>query len=117
MSNTNGQATLNGLGNLLAAVEYLRTVHREMPAQQVAMLLLVAQQPGITMPELGEKLDMPQGSVSRNVASLSKFQGLNKPGDDLVVADELPEDRRVKTVTLTRKGERVVAKLAEILSD
>ena len=56
---------------------FRRELNKDLPSQHIAMLLTVAMQPGITMPELCKELDMPQGTVSRNVKLLSSGSGRN----------------------------------------
>jgi len=46
-------------------------VFRELPLQQLAIIQLVAQNPGITQPEIQRALNMPQGTCSRNCSRLS----------------------------------------------
>jgi DNA-binding MarR family transcriptional regulator len=96
-------------------LEELRKVDSEMPLQMAATFMTVANEEGITMKLLGEKLGISQSSCSRNVAALSKFHRLNKPGHDLLYATEDPEERRRKIVKLTPKGKRVAESLLEIL--
>lgn len=99
----------------LNLLEELRKIDAEMPLQMATAFLTVASEEGITMKRLGEKLGISQSSCSRNVAALSKYHRLNKPGHDLLYATEDPEERRRKIVKLTPKGKRVAETLLEIL--
>jgi len=63
------------LARMTAAMELLRKrLNKGMPGQQMCLLLTVAVCPGVTMPELAQRLDMPQGSVSRNIKALSHYR-------------------------------------------
>lgn len=90
-------------------INALRDLDQTMPVDMVATFFAVAADEGITMKLLGERLDMPQSSVSRNVSVLSKWGARHKPGLDLVVTEEDPAERRRKIVRLTPKGRRMVS--------
>lgn len=70
----------------LVLLEEFRKVDPDMPLQMAATFLVVANNEGVTMKELGDKLGISQSSCSRNVAALSKVHRLNKPGHDLLYA-------------------------------
>lgn len=98
-------------------------VHPEIPAQQLAILYLVAQRPGITHTEIGTILEMPQGTVSRNVQKLAikvveKVRGPAETyGYGLV--ENRPDyrtDPRRNAVYLTKKGEQVIADLIKLFN-
>lgn len=108
-------ASARGASRFLRALEVMRQLDAEMPAQTISTFLAVVEEPGIPIPKLAEKLGLSQSSSSRNVAALSKWQKFNVPGHDLVEAEPNPEDRRFKIVKLTRKGERLAEKLNEVL--
>jgi len=103
----------NALNLSLSILEGFREIDPEIPIQTAAMLLLVAINPGITMKEMGERLEISQASCSRNVAALSRKHRLEKPGYNLVRAVEDPAERRRKIVKLTPRGREVIAKLSE----
>ena len=95
-------------------------VHREMPLQHIALLLAVSEQPGITMPELMRVLDMPQGTVSRNVKTLSSYVDRTnvvalRKGYDLLRTQPDAANRRVLAVYLTSQGEVLIRDLARTL--
>lgn len=106
----------NGIGRLCAALESIREGADDMPMQQALTLLAVAAQPGLTMQELGERVGMSQSSCSRNVAALSKWHRLKKPGAELVEAVEDWREVRRKVVYLTDKGKARVALALEALT-
>ncbi len=113
---------MQGLTRLARVIELLRKqLNKDLPSQHIALLLAVAQQPGITMPELCKMLDMPQGTVSRNVKLMSHFcdkKGNNsvaKKGYGLLETDQAPSNRYQLAVFLTTEGERLVQKLARLM--
>ena len=56
-------------------ISCLRTeLNKDLPIQHIALILAVVQLPGISMQDLMEQLNMPQGSVSRNVKLLSDHE-------------------------------------------
>lgn len=98
--------------SLMTALELVRKeLDPEMQVQTLSVLLTVASAPGITMKELSQRLHLAQSSCSRNVAALSKWHRLGRPGLDLLVATEDPAERRRKIVRLTTRGERFIETL------
>lgn len=106
---------------LLDVLQLLRTrLNRELPIQQAVLLLTVAGTPGITMPELMAALDMPQGTVSRNVKALSHSvtwqNGIAVPrGYGLLRTLPSVDNRQILAVYLTGRGEALVEELARLL--
>lgn len=106
------------IDRLFEAVELLRrSVKKDMPSQHISLLLTVSQHPGITMPELCRALDMPQGTLSRNVKLLGRYlaheNGVAKvEGLGLLYAEQDTANRHARAVYLTEKGRQVVAELA-----
>lgn len=112
---------------LVKAMELLRQkISKELPIQHIVLLLKVAEKPGITMPELSDVLDMPQGTVSRNVKVLSHYgertEGQEgKPskfevkGYDLLRVEPDMYNRKSLAVYLTKKGEEIVEKFGASL--
>lgn len=98
------------LGSFRVGVEYIRrTLHPEFPVQQFAILVEVATEPGITMPELSKRLKMSSASISKNIRSLSRFKEEKEiKGYDLVFTTPSLDDRRRFSVYLTRTGEKWV---------
>jgi DNA-binding MarR family transcriptional regulator len=108
---------------LLKILELVRSkVHRELPLQQLVLFLTVAENPGITMPELVVELDMPQGTVSRNVKALSHYvlwqDGVAVPhGRNLLRTQANEENRHELAVFTTGRGEALVGEITRHLSD
>lgn len=116
--NLKGGVCMKQVGRMLAAMELLRKrVHKEMPIQHIVLLLTVAEHPGITMPELTATLEMPQGTVSRNVKVLSSYveweDGVARcRGRNLLRTLPDPDNRHVLAVHLTGRGEALIQELA-----
>jgi len=101
---------------------FRRELNKDLPSQHIAMLLTVAMQPGITMPELCKELDMPQGTVSRNVKLLSAGASRNgsdsaRKGYGLLETDQASTNRYQLSVFLTSKGERLMEQVAELMGE
>ena len=104
---------LNRLGAIISCVR--KNINSDMPMQQLALLLLVAQagDEGITMPEAAVKLSMGQTSVSKNAKMLSQFgeqvgaKVIIKGYDLIETRPDLKERRRL-CMRLTPKGKEVV---------
>lgn len=96
---------------------FRQRVSKNMPTQQILLLLTVARHPGITMPELIQTLDMPQGTVSRNVKALAHSvswqSGIAVPhGYGLLRTLPSVDNNRVLAVFLTGRGEALIEELA-----
>jgi DNA-binding MarR family transcriptional regulator len=96
-------------------IEEFRKLNAEMQAQQMAIFLAAAAKPESTITDLANVTGHSTGSVSRNVAALSKTHRKGMPGLDILVAVEDIMDRRNKRITLTPKGQRVMAALEALL--
>lgn len=107
---------------LFDVLQFLRRrLNRELPIQQAVLLLAVAERPGITMPELMQCLDMPQGTVSRNVKALSHSvslqNGIAVPrGYGLLRTMPSVANRQVLAVYLTGRGDAFVEEMASLLA-
>jgi DNA-binding MarR family transcriptional regulator len=103
---------------LFDAMEMLRKhVKKDMPSQHISLLLKVSQHSGASMPELCDLLEMPQGTLSRNVKSLSSYVDRSGRiaqvrGLGLLYTEQDTNNRHARAVYLTEKGRSVVAELA-----
>ena len=92
-------------------VSMFREMDADLPLTTVAVFLTVVKNENMTMKEMSKFLNISQSSCSRNVAYLSQYHRLHKPGLNLLVSREDPMERRRKIVRLTSKGRRFVEKL------
>lgn len=99
------------LARLADAVDMLRSAQHEMPVQQIAVLLWVAENEGDTQVQMREDLHMASSTASRNIAALSDYHRLGKPGLGFVDIRECLEDRRAKRLWLTEKGKVFISAL------
>jgi DNA-binding MarR family transcriptional regulator len=84
----------------------------EMLVQTMRTFLNVAMaSESISMQKLVVNLNMPQSTLSRNVATLSAINRHREKGHELVESFEDPTDRRNKLVKLTYKGERLAERI------
>lgn len=105
---------MNPLSKLYACIEEMRKIDPEMQAHTINIFVMVCMNPGITMKDLGNRLGISQATMSRNIAALGKVHRLNRPGYDLLQAEEDPVERRRKVVNLTAKGKRVKESLEAV---
>jgi DNA-binding MarR family transcriptional regulator len=106
---------LKELSRLSTALSTVRVLDDSMPVQTLAVLIEVAKTPTISVSELASKVGIAQSSASRNVAALSDWHWLKKPGLGLVVTDLDPMDQRKKFVRLTPKGQKLVDNIVTIM--
>lgn len=97
-------------------LEAFRRLDPDLPIQYALSFLTIAQNEGLSMRELSERLEIAQSSASRNVAALSRWHSFGKPGHDLVEAAEDPRERRRKVITLTPKGRQLIEDLKAIVN-
>ncbi|UXN69609.1 MarR family transcriptional regulator [Devosia neptuniae] len=80
--------------------------------QQADILLSVAMRPGLTMADLTKMTGLSHASVSRNIAALSEYHRLGKPGLNLIEAVTDPRETRRRLIYLTTKGKELLTKMA-----
>lgn len=100
--------------SLSRAVRIIRTdLNHELPIQQLAMLLEVSLKEGITMTDLGQALNMGQGSVSKNVKLMSRYlKNEELKGFDLLSTEQDLRERRRFVVHTTPRGKELIEKLS-----
>lgn len=108
-----GLADAKCLALVADVLSEFRKIDPEMSVGHAAFLVEVARREPVTMKNLGESLSISQSSTSRTVAAFGKWHRLNKPGYNLVVAEEDPVERRRKIVRLAPQGRTWVRSLIE----
>jgi DNA-binding MarR family transcriptional regulator len=97
---------------MLNAVQMLRTVHPQITAAQMALLLAVAARPGRSQNDLAIEVGLTPSAVSRNVDVLGTSgrrdnRGARRMG--WLAAVQEPGDDRINRVYLLPGGRRLVA--------
>lgn len=105
------------IATVTRVLEAFRTLDPDLPIQYALSLMTIAQNEGMSIGELAERLGIAQSSASRNVAALSRWHSFGKAGLDLVSAQEDPRERRRKVVALTDKGRAFLEALRGIVND
>lgn len=112
----------SGILRLSQIISYLRKeIYTDFALPQLHILLAVCLEEGITLPDLGKKLDMPHATVSRNVRTLSFYK--ERSGDkwvdkgyNLVEAKPDLYERRRLAVFLTPEGKKLCAVINEMMN-
>lgn len=103
------ELTRTGAGHLaqfLHWLELFRQINPEIASQHVALFIHVALKQGQSLQELGRKVGVSQSSMTRHLATMSRWgPGVNKPGYDLLTYEQEGKERRVY---LTAKGQRLL---------
>lgn len=86
-----------------------------MPVSTLMTLLEVARKEGRSMTEIGEATGMSLPTLSRQIGLLSDYSSSGKDSFGFVVARNLPKNRRVKVVELTKSGLEFVQTLLDEL--
>lgn len=114
---THGDDSADGaLSTLIRVLEEFRTLDPDLPIQYALSFLTLAQNEGLSMGELAQRLAIAQSSASRNIAALSEWHSFGKPGLGLVEAREDPRERRRKLVSLTGKGKAFLHRLTALMA-
>lgn len=106
----NEKAALSGLR---AVVNASREVDPEMPAQTLLAILEIANDPGMTMKDLQDKLGLSSAATSRIISRLSEWERHGTPGLNYIDRRHNPMDRRYQIVSPTPKGLAFVRKLVK----
>jgi DNA-binding MarR family transcriptional regulator len=104
------------IATVIRVLEEFRRFDPDMPIQYALSFLTIAQNEGLSMGDLAQRLGIAQSSASRNIAALSRWHSFGKDGHDLVEAQEDPRERRRKIVSLTARGHRLVGALRALVS-
>lgn len=117
-----GTGEIPALWRFQRGVELFRDeVFTELPLQQLYMVLITARYEGLSQQDFMSHLNVPAGTVSRNLSKLgSKFVedrsgNLVDVGYGLLETRSDPDDSKKNTVHLTKRGKRFIQKLKECL--
>jgi DNA-binding MarR family transcriptional regulator len=100
------------LANVIRFVR--KDLNAEMPIQQLAILIEIQKNEGVTMYELGRELGITPGSMSRNISALSLYiKKGEKKGLDLVTTRPDLNQRRRLACFLTDKGRNIMAEILD----
>ena len=114
---------MNEINRIARVIEHFRkNVNKDLPSQHIAIFMAVAENEGVTMPELIRQLDMPQGTLSRNVKLLSRFMAQEGgrtvlKGHDLLRTEPVPTGRHALAVYLTENGKFLLREIEDIMSE
>lgn len=102
---------------LLQAINMIRDLDDEFPAQLLASLLYVASHNNCHKQAMEEDLGFTTASGSRNSDRLSKQHRLNKPGLNFIVKEPDPGNRRRLQLKMTPQGQVFIDQLLSIIYD
>ena len=111
------------LKTLLKLAIEMRSFDGNLDANKLLVLLSIAQKNGIEATKIAEAFDIPKGTMSNVILSLSPYsyrRGRNgelKDGLGLVVQEPSMNDRRAKELHLTLEGKQFIDRLVKILQD
>jgi DNA-binding MarR family transcriptional regulator len=111
------QSTANTLYKLTTIIA--EELDKEMPVTQLLAFARIAigGDNGVDQGKLQEELNMSSAGASRTVQALSKIHyHKDKPGHDVVERVIDGQDNRRRTLKLTPKGERIMAKIQALLT-
>lgn len=97
------------------ALSIAREIEPSMHIQVLMGLLHIAMHPGCSTGDLMEALSTTSASAARITGRLSTWERPAAPGLGLVNIETDTNDRRLRIITLTPKGRRMVERLEEVL--
>lgn len=109
------QLTDPEIARLLRAVERIRILDRQFPAQVLATLLYIASHENCHKQALEDDLGMTTASSSRNTDWLSDFHRLRKSGLGLIIKEDDPSNGRRQQLRLSPKGRQLIQQIKEDL--
>jgi DNA-binding MarR family transcriptional regulator len=102
---------------LLRVLSAFRTLDPDIPSQTISTFLVALDHEGETIGEIRDRLGMTTASASRNIAYLTDWHRLKRPGLNLLVADVDPMNRRTRRVFLTVKGRQLAKVIRDIMKE
>ena len=102
---------------IFVAMNVLRKMDSEMPAQLVSALFYIASRNECHKQALEEDLGLSVAAGSRNTDWLTENHRLGKRGLGLIIKERDPSNKRRLMLTLTPKGEELIQTLKDILYD
>jgi DNA-binding MarR family transcriptional regulator len=110
------QAAANALFKMVTLLA--EEMEKEMPLTQVLMFARVALAggAGVDQGRLEKELKLSSAGTSRTAQALSKIHyHKDRPGHDVIESTFDAKDRRLRALKLTPKGERIIAKLQQVI--
>ena len=107
--------TDDALNGLFEAIQVMRLLDREFPAQMMAILIYVASHNGCHKQSVEQALGLSTAAGSHATDALAGRHRLGKPGLGLIKKIEDPSNRRRKFLVLTEKGKHLVRQLKQAL--
>lgn len=99
---------------LYEAIELLRILDREMPAQLVSTFLFIAAYEPVDTLQIAEATGLAKSSVSRNTDWLSSRHRIKtRDGLGLIIKEENPFNWRTRICRLTPKGASLIKQIKE----
>jgi DNA-binding MarR family transcriptional regulator len=96
------------LNRLLGVIDAVLPLHPSMTLNQLQVLCLIAQRPGLTVFEIQEITGLPDSTASRIPALLGRYGNRGTEPLNLVDHREDLNDRRVKRLFLTASGQSLM---------
>lgn len=99
---------------VIAMRDALRNIQRELGLGQAIALLTIAAEPGLSVNDLADRLELPQQTASRYVAILlGRYEaaGAAGPGAALISQEVSVDDPRRRALFLAPEGEALIARL------
>lgn len=117
MNDDPAQTKSSRVNKLMRALDTIRALDPDIPSQTIVTFLVAMDHEGETISEIRDRLGMSTSSASRNIAALTDWHRLRKPGLNLLVTETDPMNRRTRRVFLTVKGRQVSKLLRDIMKE
>lgn len=77
----------------------------------LTLFLTIGTRPGLSQREYGDILKLGKTTVSQQALRLTEVDAYHRPGPGLIDMDVDPAERRRKILTLTTKGQKLLARV------
>lgn len=105
--------------SVLAGLDLIREIHSDLSLVDISVLLLVAEQPGISRSELALQLNISTETASRSLRTFAgpEFKNALHPALGLIEIVTSPDDGLTRRAYLTADGTAVVRKLNAFIAE
>lgn len=101
--------------DMIQVLQIFREYENDIPVGTMLCFLKLMDEPGLTVSQVVQTLDMSKQSASRNLRNLTHRARPGKDGIDVAITTPAPEDYRIQCWTLNERGEELAKRIKQAL--